>query len=224
MASSHILTPFEEALQTLRNDTLMMASLASRSLENARKGLLERDEDWCNTVIADDKEIDTLEMQVDREGLAILLRYQPVAGDLREVVAAMKTAVNLERAGDQAVNIARRGRRLLTHPEHSQTRALEPVFALAQSMLADAVRAYADRDAALARETLARDPELDRLARELGERLTRLMAAETASIPVLLDLIFITRFLERVGDQAKNICEDVIFAVSAEDVRHQRAA
>ncbi|MCX7869456.1 MAG: phosphate signaling complex protein PhoU, partial [Terrimicrobiaceae bacterium] len=201
-------------------ETLMMASLAKRSLENARKGLFERDEDWCNTVIADDEEIDTLEVQVDRAGLALILRYQPVASDLREVVAAMKLSVNLERAADQAVNIARRGRRLLAHPPHPQIANLQPIFSFALRMFDDAIRAYADKDLELARGLRTRDHELDRLNREYAERLTALMADEPMNIPVLLDLIFIARFLERVGDQSKNIGEDTVFAISAEETRH----
>ncbi|MFZ4588548.1 MAG: phosphate signaling complex PhoU family protein, partial [Terrimicrobiaceae bacterium] len=85
----HILTSFESALENLRKDVLMMSSLSARSLENARKGLFERDEDWCNTVIADDEEIDALEIQVDSEGVDIMLRFHPFASDLRNVIAAM---------------------------------------------------------------------------------------------------------------------------------------
>ena len=220
MTTPHIYSPFEEALQSLRRNALMMASLTERSLENARKGIFERDEDWCNTVIADDEEIDTLEMEMDRSGISLILRYQPVASDLREVITAMKLSVNLERVADQAVNIARRGRRLLLHPPHPETQNLFPIFQASQTLLREAVRAFADRDLQLALELKPRDLELDRLNRDYAEKLTRLMSEQTANIPVLLDLIFIARFLERVGDQAKNIGEDVIFAISAEDIRH----
>ena len=115
-SARHILSSFEDALDNLRKDVLMMSSLASRSLENARKGLFERDEDWCNTVIADDAEIDALEIQIDSEGIEIMLRFHPFASDLRNVIAAMKTSVNLERASDQSVGIARRARKLIALP------------------------------------------------------------------------------------------------------------
>ena len=107
MPNTHILSTFEEALRSLRNDALMMASLTERNLENTRKGLFDRDEDWCNTAIADDEEVDTLEVQIDREGINIMLRFHPLASDMRDVISAMKLSVNLERIADQATNIAR---------------------------------------------------------------------------------------------------------------------
>ena len=116
MPNIHILSTFEEALRSLRNDALMMASLTERNLENTRKGLFDRDEDWCNTVIADDEEVDTLEVQIDREGINVMLRFQPVASDMRDVISTMKLSVNLERIADQAVNIARRARKLIARP------------------------------------------------------------------------------------------------------------
>jgi Phosphate uptake regulator len=97
----HILGTFDEALSTLRNSVLMMAGLTERSLERAMKGLFDRDDNLCVVAIADDEEIDQLEMQVDKDGVAILLRFQPVASDLRRVVAAMKLSSNLERMADQ---------------------------------------------------------------------------------------------------------------------------
>nr|MBA3651836.1 phosphate transport system regulatory protein PhoU [Chthoniobacterales bacterium] len=112
----HILGTFDEALASLRNNVLMMASLTTRSLDNALDGLLQRDEELCATAIADDEEIDQLEKQVDKDGIDLLLRFQPVASDLRRVVSAMKLCSNLERMGDQAVSIARKARKLNKHP------------------------------------------------------------------------------------------------------------
>jgi phosphate transport system protein len=223
MSAPHILSTFEESLQLLRGDALMMASLTDRNLEHSRKGLFERDEDWCNTVIADDEEIDALEVQIDQSGLALMMRFSPVASDLRTVVSTMKLSMNLERIADQAVNIARRGRRLLMKPAVPQTAELEPTFDMAMRMVKDAIRAYADGDLDLARTLKERDRELDRLNRDYAERLTERMSEDVGNIPCYLDLIFISRFLERVGDQAKNIGEDTIFAVSAEETRHSSA-
>src|SRR5438552_13716814 len=112
IASRHILGTFDEALASLRNNVLMMSSLTERSLERAMKGLFDRDDDLCANAIADDEEIDQLEMQIDKDGVAILLRFQPVASDLRRVVAAMKLSSNLERMADQASTIARRVRKI----------------------------------------------------------------------------------------------------------------
>jgi len=116
IAHKHILGTFDEALGSLRNNVLMMAGLAERSLERAMKGLIERDDDICANAIADDEEIDQLEIQIDKDGVDILLRFQPVASDLRRVVSAMKLSSNLERIADQATNIARRARKLNQHP------------------------------------------------------------------------------------------------------------
>ncbi|PAZ01187.1 MAG: phosphate transport system regulatory protein PhoU [Spartobacteria bacterium AMD-G4] len=220
----HILTNFEDALDNLRKNVLMMSSLSSRSLENARKGLFERDEDWCNTVIADDEEIDALEIQVDGEGMEIMLRFHPFASDLRNVIAAMKTSVNLERASDQSVGIARRARKLIALPLMPVTSRIEPIFNLASSVYNDAIKSYADNDIELARTIKGRDKDLDELNREFADNITEMMPQNPEHIRGFLELIFIARCLERIGDQAKTIAEDIIYAVSVKDIRHSHAA
>jgi phosphate transport system protein len=220
MPNTHILSTFEGALRALRDDALMMASLTERNLESARRGLFERDEDWCNTVIADDEEVDTLEVQIDREGVNIMLRYHPLASDMRNVIATMKLSVNLERIADQAVGIARRSRKLIMRPPADEVHDLEPIYDYAERMVKDAVRAFADQDLELARGLKERDGRLDQMNREIAEKLTDLMSHHVDHIPTYMDLIFISRFLERVGDQATNISEDAIYAMTAEETRH----
>src|SRR5512133_252185 len=155
----HILGTFDEALSALRNNVLMMAGLTERSLERAMKGLLNRDDNLCVTAIADDEEIDHLEMQVDKDGVAILLRFQPVASDLRRVVSAMKLSSNLERLGDQAVSIARNARKLNRHPPLQETELIEPMRAVAMQMFKDSVDAYVQEDVEMGRGLKARDKE-----------------------------------------------------------------
>src|SRR6201998_3142337 len=116
IAPKHILGSFDEALASLRNNVLMMAGLAERSLDRAIRGLLQRDDNLCANAIADDEEIDQLEKQIDKDGVDLLMRFQPVASDLRRVISAMKLSPNIERVGDQATNIARRARKLNKHP------------------------------------------------------------------------------------------------------------
>ena len=198
----------------------MMSSLTSRSLENSRKGLFDRDEDFCNSVIADDEEIDILEIQVDNEGIEIMMRFHPFASDLRNVIAAMKTSVNLERAADQCVGIARRVKKLLLHEQIAQTLRIEPIFQMSASLLHDSIKAYANNDIELARTIKNRDKQLDTLNREFADTLTDLMPENAGHIRAFIELIFIARCLERIGDQAKNIAEDTIFAVTVKDVRH----
>ena len=216
----HTLSNFTTALDHLRGCVLMMSSLAQLNLQNAVKGLIERDDDWCNNSIADDEEIDILEMQVDREGIEVMSRYQPVATDLRDVISSIKIGANIERVADQAVNIARRARKINEHPEVPELHLLDPLVKLAFSMFNDAVRAFAERNAVLAVELKSRDKELDRLNKELTDRLVNRMQDDSANLPTYLNLIFISRCLERVGDHSANIAEDIVFAVRAEDIRH----
>jgi phosphate transport system protein len=220
----HILTSFESALENLRKDVLMMSSLFQRSLENARKGLFDRDEDWCNTVIVDDEEIDSLEIKVDTEGMDIMLRYHPVASDLRNVISAMKTSVNIERAADQAVGIARRARKLLAFSTVSDISRIQPMFDHTMAMFADAMKAYADRDPALSETLKPRDKDLDQMNKDFAESMTTLMPENPDSIRAFLELIFVARCLERIGDLAKSIGEDTIYAVSVKDIRHTNQA
>ena len=128
IAPKHILGTFDEALASLRNNVLMMSSLTERSLDRAITGLLQRDDELCAIAIADDEEIDQLEKQVDKDGIDLLLRFQPVASDLRRVVSAMKLSSNLERMADQGTNIARRARKLNQHPPLPETELITPMY------------------------------------------------------------------------------------------------
>jgi phosphate transport system protein len=215
---------FDEALGSLRNNVLMMAGLAERSLERAMKGLIERDDDICANAIADDEEIDQLEIQIDKDGVDILLRFQPVASDLRRVVSAMKLSSNLERIADQATNIARRARKLNRHPALPELELILPMNAQAMSMFKDSVDAYVREDVELGRAIVPRDTKLDELNRVASRRLIERMAQDPDQLRGYLNLMFIGRHLERVGDHATNIAEDAVYAAAAEDIRHQGVA
>jgi phosphate transport system protein len=221
MISKHIHGTFDEALATLRNNVLMMASLTERSLENALRGLLERDDDLCTTAIADDEEIDQLEKQIDKDGIELLLRFQPVASDLRRVVSAMKLCSNLERMADQAVNTARKARKLNRHPALPEVELVSPMRDHAMQMFKDSVDAYMREDVELARGLKARDKALDELNAVASRRLIERMAQDPEQLRGYLNLMFIARHLERVGDHATNIAEDAVYAAAAEDIRHQ---
>ncbi len=224
IAHRHILGTFDEALGSLRNNVLMMAGLAERSLERAMKGLTERDDDICANAIADDEEIDQLEMQIDKDGVDILLRFQPVASDLRRVVSAMKLSSNLERIADQATNIARRARKLNQHPPLPEVELILPMNAQAMAMFKDSVDAYVREDVELGRAIVPRDAKLDDLNRVASRRLIERMAQDPEQLRGYLNLMFIGRHLERVGDHATNIAEDAVYAAAAEDIRHQGVA
>lgn len=221
MISKHILGTFDEALATLRNNVLMMASLTERSLENALTGLMTRDDDLCATAIADDEEIDQLEKQVDKDGIDLLLRFQPVASDLRRVVSAMKLCSNLERMADQAVNIARKARKLNRHPALPELELIGPMRQHAMTMFKDSVDAFVVENVELARGLKARDKALDEMNSNASRRFIERMAQDPEQLRGYLNLMFIARHLERVGDHATNIAEDAVYAAAAEDIRHQ---
>ena len=220
----HILGTFDEALASLRNNVLMMAGLTERSLERAMKGLFERNDDLCAHAIADDEEIDQLEKQIDKDGVDILLRFQPVASDLRRVVSAMKLSSNLERMADQATTIARRARKLNQHPPLPEVELIRPMYEHAMSMFKDSVDAFVREDVDLARAVVPRDQTLDDLNRAASRKLIERMAQDPDQLRGYLNLIFVGRCLERVGDHATNIAEDAVYAAAAEDIRHQSVA
>src|SRR5262245_11493897 len=224
IAPKHILGTFDEALASLRNSVLMMSSLTERSLDRAITGLLQRDDKLCAIAIADDEEIDQLEKQVDKDGIDLLLRFQPVASDLRRVVSAMKLSSNLERMADQGTNIARRARKLNQHPALPETALVPPMYNHAMGMFKDAIDAYVREDVELARAVVPRDQALDELNTMASRRLIERMAEDPTQLRGYLNLIFVSRCLERVGDHATNIAEDAVYAAAAEDIRHQTAA
>lgn len=218
--SRHILGTFDEALRSVRENVLTMATLTERNLNHAMEGLFQRDDELCALAIADDAEIDELEKQIDKDGIEVLLRFQPVASDLRRVVSAIKLNSNLERVADQAVTIGRRARKLNAHPPLDEVQLVEPMHRHALAMLRDSIDAYMREDAALAREIKPRDKALDEMNRSAGRDLTAQMAEHPERLRGYLNLMFIARCLERVGDHATNIAEDAVYAVAAEDIRH----
>lgn len=217
----HILATFDEAISSVRENVLMMASLTERSLERALTGLQQRDDELCAIAIADDEEVDQLEIYVDKEGIDLILRFQPVASDLRRVVSAMKLSSNLERMADQAVNIARKARKLNRHPALPEVALIEPMQLHAMAMLKDSVNAFVHEDVSLAMTLKPRDKTLDELNAQASRQLIERMAEDSEQLRGYLNLMFIARHLERVGDHATNIAEDAVYAAAAEDIRHQ---
>src|SRR5256884_4847934 len=171
IAPKHILGTFDEALASLRNNVLMMSGLTERSIEQAMRGWVNRDDNICENAFADDEEIDQLEKQIDKDGVDILLRFQPVASDLRRVVSAMKLSSNLERMADQATTIARRARKLNQHPPLAEVELIRPMYEQAVSMFKDSVDAFAREDVDLGRAVVPRDEKLDDLNRAASHKL-----------------------------------------------------
>lgn len=199
-----------------------MASLTRQNLQRAVDGLLQRDVELCRRVIADDSEIDEFESAVDRTGMDLMLRFHPVAADLRMVISSMKIATNLERISDHAVNIAKRAKKILKRSELAEATMIEPLYHLADALLLDAVTAYVDGNAALGAGLHVRDKELDRMHKALTATLSQRLDGGGAGgrSEDILHLIFMVRSLERVGDLSVNIGEDAVFMESARDIRH----
>lgn len=219
--AKHILGTFDEALSNLRNNLLTMVGLTERSLSSAIKGLLQRDDNLCAKAITDDEEVDQLEKKIDKAGLEILLRYQPVASDLRQVVSVMKLSPNIERVADEATNIAECALKLNRHPPLAEVSLIAPIQAHATSMFKDSVDAFVREDVDLARAVVSRDKELDDMNATANRQLTERMMQDREQLRGYLNLILISRCLERVGDHATNIAEDAVFTAAAEDIRHE---
>jgi phosphate transport system protein len=197
-----------------------MSSLTDGIFQTAIKALFDRDSALCDHVVAEDEDVDILEKQVDRDGVNLLIRFHPVASDMRGVISAMKVSANLERIADHSVTIARRAKNLNTRPAVRDLPLLEPPYRLAVAIFRDSMRAYADGDCELARTLKLKDRELDALTRELSEKLVEQATVDSELVPSYLDLIFVARALERIGDHATNIAEDSFWRDQAADIRH----
>ncbi len=218
--TTHILTSFDSELEQLRIDLIQMGNLVLRAVDGAVGGLLAQDIERCSDVIADDEVIDQKEKEIDGRGMAILLKYTPVASDFRAAVSTMSICRSLERIGDHAVNIARSGRKILKLGECPEVDLVQPLFDATRALLIKSLQAYTNSDAELAMEIIQGDKEVDRLHKKLSKGLTMIVGDGGSGTESLLHLLFISRFLERVGDLAANIGEDVVFISSAEDIRH----
>lgn len=217
---NHILTSFDEALTELKDTTVQMGTHALANLDNAINGLLTRDKGLCNQAIADDDEEDRLEMEVDRLGMALIVKFRPLASDLRMVIASMKIASNLERISDHAVSISKRARKMLKNEEMEQTAQLEPLFKEARETLVKALQAYADGDAKTALEVVEADKTVSKIYKKTSKGFTRSLENEEGHERDYLDLVFIARYLDRVSGLASNIAEDVVFTETSMDIRH----
>lgn len=219
---THTLGNFENALREVRSNVLRMASLAEQNLENAVRGLLTRNGELCNEAIVEEEEVNQLERKIDHDSLEILMRYNPVASDLRSVISGMRISSNLERISDEARNIARRSRRVLKHPEIEEVIMIEPVYEMAMSIFRDAMRSFTEGDSALGLSLYTRDESLDGAHSAVIKDLSKRMDSEPSPLKVkpFLHLVFIVRSLERVGDLSVNIAEDGIFLETATDIRH----
>ena len=215
---------FEAELQALRNQLLTMGGLVEQRVHRAVHALVHRAEEEAQRIIATDKEINDLQIDVDNRCLRLLATQTPLAVDLRLITSAMKINADLERVGDQAVNIAESVLVLIPQPPLKPLIDIPRMAAIAEKMIRDALDAFVNRDAELARDVLRRDDEVDELKDQVFRELLTYMMADPGTIQRALSLILISRNLERIADHATNIAEDVIFITEAKDVRHHAGA
>ncbi|MBK1791816.1 phosphate signaling complex protein PhoU [Persicirhabdus sediminis] len=216
----HILDSFNDSLTEFKSTTLMMGSAALRNLDNSIRGLIERDKTLCNQAIAADDDEDLLELEVDRQGMAIMLKYRPVASDLRLVIATMKISSNFESASDLAVSIAKRSRKIIKGQEIPRVTAIEPLYELVSTMLKNAVTAYSDLDLNQAIALINQEEEVHKMHKKISRKFSREVENECPEYREYLNILFICRWLERIGELAIDIAEEVVFAASSEDIRH----
>ena len=214
---------FEEELRLLQQRLLVMGGLAEERLRAAVAALVGRDAKTIRGVIEGDAPINRLHLEIDERAFTLLALHQPMAGDLRAIVAAIKINTDLERVGDLAVNIGQAAERYLQHPPVKPLIDIPRMADIAQRMLHAALDAFVRRDTVLAQRVLDQDDELDGLKTQVFRELLTYMLQDPNTIEPSLDLILVSRHLERVGDHATNVAEDVIFMVSARDVRHHAA-
>ena len=213
---------FQDELATLKERLLTMGGLAEEEVRAAIDALTRRDARAIDRVLTGDEPINQLHIEVDRRAFQLLALYQPMAVDLRVIVSALKINTDLERVGDLAVNIAEAAQRYIEHAPVKKLIDIPRMADIAQVMLRDALDAYVRRDVDLAQRVLDRDDELDTLKTQIFRELLTYMLQNPSTIEPSLDLILVSRHLERIGDHATNIAEDVIFMVSARDVRHHK--
>jgi phosphate transport system protein len=211
---------FQGDLDALKERLLAMGGLAEERVRESVRGLMDRDVGALDEVITGDQPINDLHMEVDDRCFKLLALHQPMAADLRVIVAAVKINTDLERVGDLAVNIAEAGKRYLQHPPVKPLIDIPRMGELAQKMLRDSLDAFVRRDMSLAEAVLIADDTLDALKSQIFRELLTYMLQAPGTIEPALDLILISRHLERIGDHATNVAEDVIFILSARDVRH----
>ncbi len=216
----HILASFNEALNRLRNDTVKMSSMAERNFTAAVKSLLSRDSHLAERVIVDDEAVDNLEKTIDNSGVEIILRFTPLASDLRQVVATMKISGDLERISDEAVSIARRAAILNQRPEMKETEMVEKIYRDVLDLYRDSVRAFINHNLDLAYAIKPRDKEIDKEYKTVIQILVERMAEFPERTADIFNLTNILRSLERIGDHATNIAEDAVYVEAARDIRH----
>jgi phosphate transport system protein len=211
---------FEKDLQELKDKLLWMGTLAEQAVHRAVHAVLDSEPKLAEAVLKEEDVINELQIEIDDRVVQLLALHQLMAVDLRLVLAVSRINNDLERIGDQAVNIAQSAQRILRHPRVKPYVDLPRMSELAEGMVRDALNAVVQRDVELAQKILRTDDEVDHLRDQMFRELLTYMMGDSAVVFPAFELILVVKNLERIGDHATNIAEDVIYIVAGQDVRH----
>jgi len=219
--ASHTSKEFEQELRSLRERLATMGGRCEQQIRRAMQALTDRDNDLARDVIAADKAIDRDETEIDELALQILATRQPVASDLRLIVVAFKIVTDLERIGDLAVGIAKRALEVNPLPPLHVQAEVARLAGLVQANLHTALDAFAAKNVERATAVIEADTEIDKLNSSLFAELIAFVATDAATVTRVIPLTSVCRYLERIGDHVKNLAEDIVYMVRAQDVRHR---
>jgi phosphate transport system protein len=222
MTLEHTVKSYDEELRRLSQEITGMGTLAETALQNAVQALVRRDADLGQQIVEDDLGLDEAEQRAASQVVRLLALRQPMAGDLREIVAGLKIASDLERIGDYAANIGKRAVALSQTPAFRLPSALPRMGWIAQQNIRDVLASYGERDAEKARKAWQADEELDETYNSLFRELLTHMMEDPRNIGSCTHLLFIAKNLERIGDHATNIAETVYFMVVGEPIGTDR--
>jgi phosphate transport system protein len=215
---------FVEELEQLKTKLLEMSSLVEAAIQRSISAVIHKDRSAAEEVFRNEARINEIEIEIDEFAINLLALQQPMAADLRLIVAALKINTDLERMGDLSVNIAQRARSLMEEPVIKPMIDIPHIAGLVQSMVRKALDAFVNRDPDLARSVLASDDAVDSLRTACYHELVSFMEKDPQNIKQALDLLAVTRNLERIADHSTNVAEDVLFLVKGVDVRHHAEA
>jgi len=211
---------FDQDLNLLKDKLIQMAGLSESNIYLAIKLLTERNETLNNQIQEQEQRINALQLEIDNFCLKLLALHQPVAFDLRFITSAMRINAELERIGDQAINITQSALELIRQPMLKPLVDIPKMAELVQSMVKDSLDSFVKQDSQKAREILKRDDQIDNYKDQIFRELLTFMLQDPTTIPRALQLILISRHLERIADHSTNIAEDVVYLVEGKDIRH----
>ena len=219
--SEHLSKKFDAELESIRSRVLEMGGLVESQIRRALEGLQSGDRALLDDVIATDHRVNGMEVALDGECSHVIVKRQPAANDLRLIFAITKTVTDLERIGDEAVNISERAKEGHAAKDEVKDR-LEKMSEQAQQMVRDALDAFVEGEAARAEQVLERDDDVDAAYGDILRKMTEFMKNNVDEIPAAIRVMKVAKYIERIADHATNIAEEVIFMVRGEDVRHVR--